>query len=199
VDAGGAALRGDLIERPAVQDRLLGDVQGDDHLHPGDERVAGDHPSLLRREGEGPQGAFAFEVGLDFFEQNLLAEGGVVGLLLQGVLDPAEPRVGEYEVVKDQLRVHGGDVPAGVRRPVDMVDRVVLESAHHMADRVGLRDPLEDRPLGQILPVERRQKLDLDPRPRNLFRTVKGDEAVEARVADLDDADDRLVKRQLRG
>ena len=138
-------------------------------------------PALLeRRPAEREHVALAFELG--------------GAALLQILLEPLEPALGDAEVREDQLVFHR----LRVARRIDRARRVrhgrILERAQHVDERVGVLvgDDVDERLRAGRLPGGR-QVGELDGRRHALPRVEHRREPVEPRVGHFRDADERLA------
>ena len=172
--AGVAAQVGDPVEQAGVAQAVLAHVEDEDHLLAGDQRIAADEQVLLVAEGEQAQRRPVVELGLQPLEQiQFLLLAFVLHLLDRG-FQPLDPFFQEHLVMEEQLVAHHLHIAQRVHRTGRMVDRLVLEGAHHVAEGVDIADIAEDIAPGDGLLFHLGQEHQVEPRPRFLFWLVHG-------------------------
>ena len=113
--------------------------------------------------------------------------------LLQVLLEPLEPPLGDAEVGEDQLVFHRLRVARRIDRARRMRDGRIVERAQDVDERVGVLVGGDvDERLRAAGPPGDREVGELDRRRHALFRVVHRGQAIEPRVGHLRNADRRL-------
>ena len=149
--------RDDLGVRPsgevAEPERLGAEVElrrvglvGVDHEEErlqGEKREAAQPLDLVVGEGEAAKRRLLLERGEAFLERRQVLLVLVLVGLLDRELQLLDALLGDRVIGQDQLGLHRGRIAGGVDRPFDVRDRLVLEGAHHVRQRIDGAELLE--------------------------------------------------------
>jgi hypothetical protein len=155
-----------------VQDRLL--RQEGEPAH---------EPRLLVGEARRPQRRLRLQRELEPAQKRLLADLGLLALLLDRGLQPLEPALDDLEVGQHQLQLEVEDVAAGVGGAA----RLVVERAHDVQQGVRVAELLGLQGSALAL-LDAGEVDDLERRVRRLLRLEQRGEPVHAGIGNTGDA-----------
>ena len=204
LDAGGHRDRGGVDARGVVRDRgrhlvaALVDVRDEEDglRRQGMDRLGAVH---LRRHRDGPRRAPRLQRGDEVAQPGLLGHGGAVAAPRRAD-DALQAALGLLEVGEDELGLDRLDVAPGVDVALGVDDVRVVVGAHDVDDRVDLADvgqELVAQPLALVRAAHQaRDVVEVDGVEDDLGGADRLGHALEALVADGDDGDVRLDRRE---
>ena len=184
---------------------LFGDIRAVDDGFGGEEEEIVEHRLFVVGDGKGIGGLFRFEVREQFLQEGVFLRGVLVRPAARRVFDAVRAFLHRLDVRKDEFEVDGLNVAHGIDRTLDVRHVFVLETAHHVNDRVHFADMRKELVAESLAAAcalhEPRNVHKFDDGGGDFFALIERGELVQPLVGNCHDADVRLdgTERIVRG